>query len=113
MIPKIDDSNDESLVERVAEEILDRKRRGERPTVEEYCTKYPDQAEELRAFLPTLLAVESLKPDSHDVSGTYGADIQIAGKQRESIGDYRILRELGRGGSARIPKLNDKSGVMR
>ena len=57
MFPPVDDSNDEPLVERVAEDILDRRRRGDRPTVEEYCAQYPDHAEELRAFLPTLLAL--------------------------------------------------------
>lgn len=96
--PIQDDSQDEPLVERVAEEILERKRRGEKPTVEEYCEKFPDHAEELRAFLPALLVVEGFKPDSQDEDGSFGSDIQIAGSRRECIGDFRILRELGRGG---------------
>ena len=97
MISKTHESDDEPLVERLAEEILERKRRGERPSVEEYCERYPDHEAELLAFLPTLLAVEDLKPDSGDATGPIaGADVH--GSQVESIGDYRILRELGRGG---------------
>ena len=41
-------------VEALAEEFLDRKRRGEQPTLREYIERYPDLAEDIRDLFPAL-----------------------------------------------------------
>jgi serine/threonine protein kinase len=83
-------------VESLAEEFLERCRRGERPTIEEYTGRYPELAERIRDFLPALLMVERLKPSPDDPPG--GGAVAIPGAAPERLGDYRILREVGRGG---------------
>ena len=55
-------SPDRPSIEDLAEEFLDRRRRGERPTLEEYATRYPDLAVEIREFFPVLGLVEDFKP---------------------------------------------------
>ena len=44
----------------LAEEFLDRKRRGEQPTLAEYVERYPELADEIRDLFPALLLMEDL-----------------------------------------------------
>jgi len=43
-------------VELLAEEFLERKRRGEQPTLREYLERHPELADEIRDLFPALLA---------------------------------------------------------
>ncbi len=89
---------DAITVEALAEEFLERKRRGERPTVAEYVARYPYLADEIRDVFPVLGLVEDFKPGSDDATGTFaGAEIPGLEKRLERLGDYRVLREVGRG----------------
>ena len=88
--------SESSLVEALADEFLERKRQGERPTVAEYAALYPHLADEIRAFFPVLGLVEDYKPASDDVTGSL-ANGAAAGVGLERLGDYQILREVGAG----------------
>ena len=48
-------SDTRNPVERLAEEFLDRERRGEHPTLGEYVEHHPDLAAEIREMFPALL----------------------------------------------------------
>src|SRR5579859_7227843 len=90
-------SSHRDLLERLAEEFTQRRRRGEQPTIDEYCARYPDLAEDIRALFPTLMmekmaSVHSALTDSANAA----ASEQPAIPSR--LGEYRIIRELGRGG---------------
>ncbi len=89
-----DSSGDRNPVERLAEEFVARKRRGEKPTLSEYTDKYPELAAEIRDLFPALLMMEDL---GDSLQGTTGPHIG-AGLTVSQLGDYRILREVGRGG---------------
>ena len=83
----------------LAEEFLERWRRGERPTIAEYCRRHPADADEIRNVFEALLAVEELKPCSGNES-QWGRGVAGKGDRQppERIGGYRILQEIGRGG---------------
>jgi hypothetical protein len=49
------DSHDYELIDRLAEEIAQRFRRGERPTLKEYIDRHPQHAADIREFLPALV----------------------------------------------------------
>jgi serine/threonine-protein kinase len=85
-------------VELLADEFLARCKRGERPTIKEYCDRHPDLAGEIRDVFEAVLMVEDLRPGPSDVSGSLGESAKAGGKRLEQVGDYRILREIGRGG---------------
>ena len=52
-------SPDQPSIEDLAEEFLERRRRGERPSLDEYAARYPDLAGEIREFFPVLGLVEA------------------------------------------------------
>ncbi len=84
----------------VAESFLARFRAGERPSIEEYATRHPDLADQIRELMPALVMVEqdlTIDPDFGPGSKSeQPARLTSPGKER--LGDYRILREIGRGG---------------
>jgi serine/threonine protein kinase/Tfp pilus assembly protein PilF len=87
--PSPDAVIDEVLVGQIADEFTERVQRGERPDVEEYARRYPAVAGLLRQVLPALLAMaadaSAEEPPAPDV---------LTG----CLGDYRLGREVGRGG---------------
>src|SRR6516162_4254565 len=85
----------EDRIGELAEEFLDRHRRGKRPSVEEYAAAHPELAGEIRRLFPALLMMEELLPAASDLTGGYEAACVTA---PDRLGDYRILREVGRGG---------------
>jgi serine/threonine protein kinase len=87
-----------SPVELLADEFLTRCKRGERPTIKEYCDRHPELAEEIRDVFEAVLMVEDLRPGTEDASGSYGESVRVNGKRLEQVGDYGILCEIGRGG---------------
>jgi serine/threonine protein kinase/tetratricopeptide (TPR) repeat protein len=88
------DKDAELLMAEVAEDFLRRIEEGENPKVADYAARYPSIAENLRQILPVLTMVGS----SQDVWS--GRDQAFnKGMSRERIlGDFKILREIGRGG---------------
>jgi serine/threonine protein kinase/Flp pilus assembly protein TadD len=85
----------ESLVAEVADEFLARQRRGERPAVEEYTARHPEHAAVIGEVLAALRVV-----GLSGASGTPAAELLLAGGEPAlgELGDYRIIREVGRGG---------------
>lgn len=47
-------TNEDETIEQVIEDFLERLQRGERPSIEDYCQKYPALAEEIRGLLKTI-----------------------------------------------------------
>jgi serine/threonine protein kinase/WD40 repeat protein len=84
-------------VEELAEEFLARYRRGERPALTEYTQKRPELAEEIRELFPALVMMEEAGP-RQDGRAAFGGKITADGQALRQLGEYRILREVGRGG---------------
>jgi WD40 repeat protein/serine/threonine protein kinase len=92
-------SGDRDPVDRLAEEFLERKRRGDRPSITEYCQRYPQWADRIEGAFLAAEVMERLKPGSGVETGSFHGESSGPGSPRpEQLGDYRILREVGRGG---------------
>jgi len=89
-------------VEILAEEFVERQRRGERPSLSEYTRRHPELAEAIVDLFPALLVMEHVKPPGdagRESDGTSAALAPIAaGPARDHLGEFAIIREVGRGG---------------
>jgi WD40 repeat protein/serine/threonine protein kinase len=84
------DSHNYDLIDQLADDFAARYRRGERPSLQEYIDRYPDLAEEIRELLPAMAQIEQVKADFRP--------LEPPAEPLTHLGDYHILRELGRGG---------------
>ncbi len=53
---------DRQLVEKLAEEFVERYRAGERSSLDKYITAHPQHADEIRDLFPALVMIEELAP---------------------------------------------------
>lgn len=88
------DASSDELLGQLTADFLDRAERGDNPQIEEYAQRHPEIAELIRDVFPLLdliklSASESATPFSQ-ASKTFAIHRQL--------GDFRINRELGRGG---------------
>ncbi len=84
-----EDVSEQRLVGQLADEFLARLERGEEPALEEYAQRYPQVAAILRQVLPALQVMRSPAPDDLLTPPAHTGG---------PLGDYRLLREVGRGG---------------
>jgi WD40 repeat protein/serine/threonine protein kinase len=81
----------------IADEFVEAFRQGRRPSVEEFARRYPEHADAIRDMLPALVLMEKAK--SAEVSAGQRRFAQVAAAvPLRQLGDYQILREVGRGG---------------
>ena len=83
------------LLTRLADEFAARFRAGERPSLREYIDRYPELADDIRELLPAMVEIEQVKEDHQEAAepaATRTAPVM------QQLGDFRILREVGKGG---------------
>jgi serine/threonine protein kinase/WD40 repeat protein len=104
------DSSRDALLERLAEEFVERHRRGERPALAEYTDRHPDLAAEIRDLFPALVQIEHLKPLAGDLTGAFVPESGPEdGPTPERFGEYRILRQVGQGGMGVVYEAEQES----
>ncbi len=91
----------------LAEEFVSRRRQGERASIEDYAAQYPDLAEEIRELFPTVIELEQLKV--HKVFSSGGPAASIGPVPLTQLGDFRIIREIGRGGMGVVYEAEQES----
>ncbi|MBL8816508.1 MAG: protein kinase [Planctomyces sp.] len=83
------------LVFELAEEFIERYRKGELPRIAEYAERYPHLADQIREIFPAIAMVEKVAIDDDSLEQQTTA---LPNSELLQIGDYRIIREVGRGG---------------
>ena len=103
----LDNIDDNHRIEAFAREYSDRKRRGETPTVEEYAARHPEIASRILRLLPGLVG-EDLTDETCDSSQQWTSDSRTRPGFPE-LSDYRVIRQIGRGGMGIVYEAEQKS----
>jgi serine/threonine protein kinase/WD40 repeat protein len=82
----VEPTGERDPLEELAEEFVGRYRRGERPSLTEYASRHPHLADRVRELFPALVLMEQIGPEPG------------ASARPDHLGEYRIVREVGRGG---------------
>lgn len=95
----VEDGPVDDRLDELAAEFVDRCRQGECPTIAEYVGRHPDLADEIRDVFPTVAQMEGLKAQIEIDQQSSAQRGLIAGHvPLTKLGDFRIIREIGRGG---------------
>jgi serine/threonine protein kinase/WD40 repeat protein len=92
------DPSDAEPFGQIADEFVEAFRQGQRPSVEEFARRYPEHADEIRDMLPALVLMEKAKSADDAPDQRRQAKAAAAAAPLSHLGDYQILREVGRGG---------------
>ncbi|WP_165233310.1 WD40 repeat domain-containing serine/threonine protein kinase [Aquisphaera insulae] len=88
-------------VELLIDDFLDRRRRGEGPSLEALVEANPEHAGRLRSLVPAALAMEDLGSEAGgggDGSGGRDARLGLLPPMPSRLGDYSLVRPIGSGG---------------
>ena len=107
MTPKRPEPDSErDPVEALAAEFLEKQRKGESPSISDYASRYPELAVDIQDLFPAIAAMEQAKERWVETSGGRAASGPV---ELERLGDYRIVREIGRGGMGIVYEAEQES----
>jgi len=93
-------------LDELVEEFLALKRAGKAMTLDEFIALHPEQADDIRELFPMIAAMEDAKADrQYGLSGR----IRMNAARPSRLGEFRILREIGRGGMGVVFEAHQES----
>ncbi len=103
--------DDRHPVDCLAEEFAERIRAGENPLIEDFCRTHPEHADMIRSIFPSIQVVEraSQREDQHRRSDSSIATPGAMPAMPRTLGDFQLIREIGRGGMGVVYEAEQKS----
>ncbi len=107
----IDSAQERDPLDELTDEFVSRLRQGQTPAISQYVLQYPQYADEIEQLFPAVAAMEQYRSEEETQrrAGFRAAQPSAA----EFLGDFRILREIGRGGMGIVYEAEQKSLARR
>jgi WD40 repeat protein/serine/threonine protein kinase len=105
--PALESQLGDDLLAELADDFLRRYRAGEQPSVDEYATKHPELADQIRELFPAVIVME--QPG-------LGATVDLAPPAERVgaiIGRYKLLERIGEGGFGVVYMAEQQQPVRR
>lgn len=95
----------------LVESFMERQRRGEHPSIEDYIREHPELADEIRDVFPALEMIEGFASSGGET--TPKLDSETTAAPPTQLGEFRILREIGMAAWVSFTKpCRSRSGAM-
>ncbi len=95
----------QQILDQIAEEFSDAIRCGDNPAIAAFLEKYPDHSDQLPSLLASIAMIEGLKQATDRSTAT----INHQPLPVTQLDDYRLIREIGRGGMGVVFEAMDQS----
>ncbi len=93
-----DTTSDRNPIDVLGDEFAERLREGSAPSIDEYVAMHPELADDIRATFPSIAMMEKLSRKEHTERTFERQTSRLIGDSLETLGDFQIIREIGRGG---------------
>lgn len=92
------ETDDRNPVDMLADEFSERLRAGENPSITEYVRRRPDLEDDIRELFPTITMMEQFRKKQQTDTQLEQVSARLDAERLKKLGDFRIIREIGRGG---------------
>ncbi len=101
--------DDRNPVDVLADEFSARLRAGESPSIDEYVRRAPEHEAAIRAIFPSIAMMEGISRREHSERQVERRMNRLTLSGGETLGDFRIVREIGRGGMGIVYEAEQQS----
>lgn len=104
-----DTTSDRNPVDILADEFAAELREGIGPSIDDYVARHPELEDDIRATFPSIAMMEKLSQKEHTERKFERQTSRLITDSLETLGDFQILREVGRGGMGIVYEAVEKS----
>jgi len=97
-IHRLSASQPDAILDKMIEEITDKLQAGESVDLSEYTDEEPARLERLRRLLPALKMIAELGDSAVAIPAIAGSEQDASHGRMGTLGDFRLVHEVGRGG---------------
>lgn len=104
-----DTTSDRNPVDVLADKFAASLREGATPSIDDYVARHPELENDIRAMFPSIAMMEKLSRKEHTSRKFESQTSRLTSDSVETLGDFQIVREVGRGGMGIVYEAVERS----